>query len=449
MAPNLDPAVERLPVDERRTLQGQRLRDLVARLDAVDTPWWQGKLADVDATAIRSVDDLARLPFTVKAEFREQYPFGMLAVPLEDTVRVHASSGTSGKPTIVAYTAHDIELFAEVNARALRCAGALPQHVIHVAYGYGLFTGGLGLHYGVEALGATAVPAGGGNTAFQTTLLADLGATGLCATPSFAMLLAERAAADGVAGIGLRWGVFGAEPWSEGMRAKLESAWSAVTGAPFDACDIYGLSEVIGPGVAQEAPQSKGALFVFDDHFLPEIVDPDTGDPVADGSHGELVLTTLTKQAQPVLRYRTGDVTRFVDDHCPSGRTHRRIERLKGRVDDMLVIRGVNVFPKEIEAVLMDDAAVGAQYAVVIDERATLQRLEVRGELTSADDLTRLEAVQDRLERALASRLRLSVDVRLAGPGQMPRQETGKAQRVFRWAADQPDPYPVQAVSSA
>src|SRR4051794_39718129 len=284
----------------------------------------------------------------------------MLAVPRERCVRVHASSGTRGKPTIVAYTPADVVLFAEVNARALSLAGARAGDVIQVAYGYGLFTGGLGLHYGVGALGATAVPASGGNPGLQLQLLEDLGASGLACTPSFALLLAERAAALGTR-VSLRYGVFGAEPWSEAMREKLEAAWGGI-----DACDIYGLSEVIGPGVAMECREGKGALHVFDDHFLPEVVDPGTGAPA---EAGELVLTTLTKEALPVVRYRTGDVTRWVREPCPCGRAYPRIARFHGRVDDMLVIRGINVFPREIEAVLLDDDALGGQDALVVDRR--------------------------------------------------------------------------------
>jgi phenylacetate-CoA ligase len=271
-------------------------------------------------------DPLEALPLTAKAELGDEYPFGTLAAGLRDTVRIHGSSGTRGKPTIVAYTAADVRLFADVNARAIACAGGTADDVLHVAYGYGLFTGGLGLHYGGERLGATVVPASGGNPAFQVQLLADLGATGLACTPSFALLLAERAAADGVLDrIRLRFGLHGAEPWSEGLRTKLEAAWGG-----YDACDIYGLSEVIGPGVAAECREGKGALHVFDDHFLPEILDPESGRPAADGALGELVLTTLTKEALPVLRYRTGDVTRFVGDECACGRTHPRIAPSRG-----------------------------------------------------------------------------------------------------------------------
>jgi phenylacetate-CoA ligase len=343
---------------------------------------------------------------------------------LEETVRVHASSGTRHKPTIVAYTARDVEIFAEVNARAIACAGGRPEDVLHVAYGYGLFTGGLGLHYGGERLGATVVPASGGNSGFQVQLLADLGARGLCCTPSFCLLLAERARADGLHDrIRLRYGVLGAEPWSEALRGKLEEAW----GGDFDACDIYGLSEVIGPGVAAECREAKGALHVFDDHFLPEVVDPETGEPT-DGV-GELVLTTLTKEALPVIRYRTADLTQFVEGPCACGRTHRRIARFSGRVDDMLVIRGVNVFPSAIEAALLDDSALAGQYAIVVDHREALPQLEVHAELAEAG--FDQDAVASRLSARLEERLLLRVKVVVGAPGSIPRQELGKAKRVF------------------
>ncbi len=330
------PDLETMDPGERLVHQAHRLANLIGRLVHQASPYWEQKLGRIDPDAIRTVEDLAALPFTTKAELRDTFPFGMLAVPLSETVRIHASSGTRGKPTVVAYTRADIEAFAEVNARAIACAGGSPEDVLHVAYGYGLFTGGLGLHYGGERLGATVVPASGGNPGFQVQLLADLGATGLACTPSFAMLLAERAHADGLLErIRLRYAVCGAEPWSDSFRQKLEAAWGGI-----DACDIYGLSEVMGPGVAMECREGKGALHVFDDHFLPEVVDPDTADPVPPGTLGELVLTTLTKEALPVIRYRTGDVTTFVEEPCGCGRTHRRIARFSGRVDDMLVIRG-------------------------------------------------------------------------------------------------------------
>jgi len=410
------PELETMPVDERRAVQQQRLGALLTRLRAVPSEYWREKL--------RGVDGLESLPFTTKSELRDGYPFGTLAVPVEQTVRVHASSGTRGKPLVVAYTAADIDLFADVNARALSCAGARPSDVLHVAYGYGLFTGGLGLHYGGERLGATVVPASGGNPGFQLELMADLSANGLACTPSFALLLAERAAEAGVLGtIPLRYGIFGAEPWSEAMREKLEAAWG------IDACDIYGLSEIIGPGVAAECHEAKGGLHVFDDHFYPEIVDPLTDRPVSAGERGELVLTTLTKEAFPVLRYRTGDMTSFVDGPCACGRTHPRIARFSGRVDDMLVIRGINVFPSEIEAVVLDDPALTGQYAIVVDRRPTLPELEVHVEADGSP-----ERLEERLER----RLRLRCQVVTHAPGSLPRTETGKAKRLFERVDDTP-----------
>jgi phenylacetate-CoA ligase len=413
------PELEAQPPEERNALQTTRLRALVERLrDA--TPYWRERLAGVDPDA-----PLHELPFTTKSELRDNYPFGTLAVPLEQTVRVHASSGTRGKPTIVAYTRSDIEVFADVNARAIVAAGGRSDDVLHVAYGYGLFTGGLGLHYGGERLGATVVPASGGNTRLQLSLLEDLGAHGLACTPSFALLLAERAEGRD---INLRYGIFGAEPWSESMRAKLESAWG------IDACDIYGLSEVMGPGVAAECREGKGALHVFDDHFLPEIVDPESGSPT-DGL-GELVLTTLTKQALPVLRYRTGDVTRFVEGVCECGRTHRRIARFSGRVDDMLIVRGVNVFPSEIEEVVLAHPGVAGQYAIVLDRRMAMTNLEVRAELRVAGDI---EPIERDLARALEERLRLRTEVYVLPPGTLPRQEIGKAQRIWE-RVDERDP---------
>jgi phenylacetate-CoA ligase len=432
------PDLEAMPPAEREALQLDRLVGLVRRLQKSESPYWQDKLRSVDPDAVGGMDDITRLPFTVKAELRDGYPFGMLAVPLEETIRIHASSGTQGKPTVVAYTEADVRLFAEVNARSIACAGGGPDDVLHVAYGYGLFTGGLGLHYGGERLGATVVPASGGNPGFQVQMMADLGAAGLACTPSFAMVLAERAAADGLLDrFRLRYGLHGAEPWSEAFRQKLEAAWSA----RYDACDIYGLSEVIGPGVAMECREGKGALHVFDDHFYPEVIDFDSPEPAVDGAYGELVLTTLTKEALPVIRYRTGDVTRFFEDPCPCGRTHRRIARFTGRVDDMLIIRGVNVFPSEIEAAVLDDPALAGQYAIVIDRRGALPDLEVRTEVASAEFIPRPDEIAQALHQRLLQRLRLRVEVFVERPRAVPRQEIGKAQRVFERTTDL-DPLP-------
>lgn len=437
MAYMYQPQVETMGAAEKAALQTSRLRDLLQRLSASDAPYWRAKLDTLDADSIRSINDVKRLPFTWKDEFRETYPYGMLAVPRADLVRVHASSGTSGKPTTVGYTARDIEAFAEVNARAVAVAGGHPSDVVHVAYGYGLFTGGLGLHYGVERLGAGAVPASGGNPGFQLTLMEDLGADGLACTPSFALLLGERAAESGMRDrLKVRYGILGAEPWSEGMRQRIEEVW----GGGFQAVDIYGLSEVMGPGVAMESPESKGALYVFDDHFYPEIVDPETGEVLADGEVGELVLTTLTKEGQPVLRYRTRDLTRFVDGPGPDGRTFRRIARLMGRVDDMLIIRGINVFPRAIEAALLEDEAIGGQYGIIVDERETLRELRVVAELADAALTPRRDEIRDRVVKTLGEQVRIRVGVDLRDPGTLPRQEVGKARRVFHQTTDE-SPY--------
>jgi phenylacetate-CoA ligase len=420
---------ESLSGAELARLQTERLAATLEILGSASQPYWRDKLAGVGP--VRAIEEIASLPFTFKSEFRDTYPFGMLVLPLRDVVRLHASSGTSGKPTIVSYTAADVAVFAEVNARALACAGGSADDVVHVAYGYGLFTGGLGLHFGSERLGALTVPASGGNVAFQIGLLADLGATGLASTPSFAMLLAERAAEMGMHDqIRLRWGIHGAEPWSEGFRSRLEAAW----GGDYDACDIYGLSEIIGPGVAAECRENKGGMHVAEDHFYPEIVEPETGERLPDGELGELVLTTLTRTAQPVLRYRTRDITRFLPDACPCGRTTRRIARIQGRADDMLIIRGINVYPREIETVLLDDRDIGNTFAIIVDRRGTMPELIARVETRQAMTADAKQMLANRVSARLmeAVRLRITVDVR--DPATMPRTEMGKTKRVFTWS---------------
>jgi phenylacetate-CoA ligase len=424
--------LETLDAEDRRDLQSTRLARLIDRLTESQVPYWVEKLRGVGE--VRSVEEVVDLPFTEKAEFRETYPHGMISIPLEQVVRVHASSGTSGKPTIVAYSVSDVEVFAEVVARSLSAAGAVAEDVVQVSYGYGLFTGGLGLHYGVEALGARVVPASGGNPGFQVGLLADLGVTGLAATPSFALLLAERAAAMGLMDrIRLRWGVHGAEPWSEAMRARIEGAW----GSGYQAVDIYGLSEVIGPGVGAECRENKGGLHVFEDHFLIEIVDPDSGDPAPEGEPGELVVTTLTKEAQPVVRYRTRDITRLLPGPCPCGRTTRRIARVEGRADDMLIIRGVNVYPRTIEELLMSDPALGPNYAIVVDRRGPLPELEARVELADDALLDQADTIGRRLRDSLIETVRIRVEVQVGPPGSIPRTEVGKTKRVFERTSEE------------
>ncbi len=423
------PELETMDPAARKRLQTDRLSGLVDRLKSLNVPYWREKMSSVGF--VTSIDDIAELPFTVKSELRDTYPYGMLTMPIEECARIHASSGTSGKPTVVAYSKDDLRVFADVNARSITCAGARPDDIFHIAYGYGLFTGGLGLHGGAEMVGVTVVPASGGNSAFQAGLLADLGARGFCCTPSFAVLLGERAIELGLMDqIKAEYAILGAEPWSEAMRIKIEEMWGV------DALDIYGLSEIIGPGVMMESVQAKGAPFIYDDHFYPEIIEPGGDDPVPRGDYGELVITTLTKEAQPMIRYRTGDVTRFVDEPSACGRTFQRLDRISGRVDDMLIIRGVNVFPSAIEAVVLDDDALTGQYAIIVDRREAMANLEVRCELADAADLPQRDDIRDSLERELNATLRIRVDVVVGEPHSLPRQEVGKAKRVFTRTGD-------------
>ncbi len=412
-------------------LQGSRLAATIAHVKASPAPYWREKTSDMPD--IDDVRDIESLPFTVKREYREAFPTGMVATSMENVVRVHASSGTSGKPTIVAYSTGDIAIFAELNARAMVGAGATTDDVVQNAYGYGLFTGGLGLHHGIEALGATCVPASGGNPGFQVQLMADLEATGLCATPSFAVILAERAIEDGVKHrIHLKWGLHGAEPWSNELRDKLEDLW----GGGYNACDLYGLSEVMGPGVAAECVEGKGSLHIFEDHFYPEIVDPETGKTVPVGEQGELVLTSLSKEAQPVIRYRTRDITRFNPEPCPCGRTLRRMDRLAGRADDMLIIRGINVYPTTIESVILEEPKLGGHFYLIVDRRGTLPELHAHVELLHTADLPRAAEVAERVEKRLREVVRLRLTVEVSPPGTLPRNELGKTKRVWEQTSD-------------
>jgi phenylacetate-CoA ligase len=352
----------------------------------------------------------------------------MFAVPLRDIVRVHSSSGTTGQISVVGYTRGDIERWGDLMARTLACAGATADDVVHVAYGYGLFTGGLGVHYGSERLGALTIPISGGNTARQVQILKDFGVTILACTPSYALHIAEAAAAMGVdvRDLPLKVGVFGAEPWSEAMRTQIEEVMGV------RAIDIYGLSEVMGPGVASECLEQNG-LHVFEDHFLIEIIDPETLKPVPDGERGEVVFTTLTKEGIPVIRYRTRDISRIVVGECSCGRTFRKMERVTGRTDDMLIIRGVNVYPSQIEQVLMSIPGVAPHYQVVLDKKGPLDTVEVQVEVSpdfEFDEIKELESLQRRVEGAIASTLAVSVDVKLVEPRAIQRSE-GKAKRVL------------------
>ncbi|CAN5358326.1 phenylacetate--CoA ligase [soil metagenome] len=418
-----EPAAEAMPVRQRRELQTTRLRAQVARLrDAND--FYRRQLADVPSDL--DIDDLAAIPFVAKPDLWAQYPLGTLAVPREQVRRVHATSGTSGRPTVVSYTAGDLDVFRAVNARALAGAGAGPGTWVHTAYGYGLFTGGMGLQGGCEALGAAVVPISGGGTARQVQLITDLRPEVLLCTPSYAATLADGLTAAGVAPgeNSLRVGIFGAEPWSESMRAQLAERLGIT------ALDIYGLCEVIGPGVAFESLGSAGRLHINEDHFYVECVDPD-GAPLPDGEVGELVFTTLTREAAPVLRYRTGDLASISRQGC-DGRTLTTMSRILGRRDDMLVIRGVNVFPSEVEAVVLADERVATAYALVLDERGGMPDLIVVAEPTDPGDR---DALGDTLGRGLKERLGITCRVVLAEPGQIPRVEMGKAVRVHRLTA--------------
>lgn len=410
-------------------LQLERLRDTLERVYA-SVPLYTRKFdeAGVKPSDIQSLDDLRRLPFTVKDDLRAAYPYGMFAVPLRDIVRVHASSGTTGQITVVGYTKGDIDRWADLMARTLVCAGATPDDVIQVSYGYGLFTGGLGVHYGSERLGATTIPISGGNTKRQVQILKDFGVTGLGATPSYALLIGETALEMGIdpRELPLRFGVFGAEPWSENMRRQIEETLGIV------AIDIYGLSEVLGPGVASECLHKNG-LHVNEDHFIIEIIDPETLEPVPDGEQGEVVFTTITKEGIPVIRYRTRDISRIVPGECACGRTFRRMERVSGRTDDMLIIRGVNVFPSQIEQVLTGIPGVAPHYQVVLTKRGVMDHVEVHVEVApdiAFDEIKALEALRRTVAQEIASALAISIDVKLVEPKSIQRSE-GKAKRVL------------------
>ena len=374
---------------------------------------------------VRELSDLARLPFTVKADLRDHYPFGLFASPMEEIVRLHASSGTTGKPIVVAYTQADLDVWTEVMVRTFAACGLHRGDVIQNAYGYGLFTGGLGAHYGGEALGATVIPISGGNTERQLMVMQDFAVTALCCTPSYFLHLLERAREMKLDFSRLRVGVFGAEPWSEAMRQRIQSE------SGIKAYDIYGLSEIVGPGVGIECSQQQG-LHLFEDHFYPEIIDPETGKVLPEGAEGELVLTTLSKQAMPMIRYRTRDVTSLVPEPCACGRTLRRIRRIGRRSDDMFIIRGVNVFPSQVETALLQVEGTLPHYHIVLTRDAGLDQMEVKVEVTPevfSDKIRALENLHHKLEAALERVLGLRVLVTLVEPRSLARSE-GKAKRV-------------------
>ncbi|HSQ04520.1 MAG TPA: phenylacetate--CoA ligase [Burkholderiales bacterium] len=424
-----DKSAECMSANDRRERQGTALRQLVHRMYRA-VPAYRKKMADKGVTPedIRSIADLPKLPFTTKDDLRDGYPFGLFAVPNRQIVRLHASSGTTGRATVVGYTPADIRLWSELVARCLVSAGVGADDVIQVAYGYGLFTGGLGLHYGAEQLGATVIPISGGNTRRQVQLMQDFGTTVLACTPSYALYLAETLREMKIprSDLRLRVGVFGAEPWTEGMRREIEEQLGIT------AVDIYGLSEIMGPGVACECTERVG-LHVQDDHFVPEVIDPDTGQPLEPGKRGELVFTTLTKEGLPLIRYRTHDLTELDLRPCRCGRTTTRMSKCMARTDDMLIIRGVNVFPSQIEAVLLEISELAPHYLLVLERERNLDKLTLQVEVNErvfSDSIVHLETFTNRVRAALESALGLSLEVKLVEPRTIGRSE-GKAKRVL------------------
>ena len=424
-----DQAHETMPRPQLEALQLSRLRTKVLEVYQ-KVPFYRRLFEKHGVTpdTVVALGDIAKLPFTTKTDFRDNYPYGLLAVPMSEVVRVHVSSGTTGKPTVVGYSRSDIDMWSDVMARALTTAGVTRDDVVHNSYGYGLFTGGLGVHYGAERLGASVVPSSGGNVKRQVMLMQDLASSVLCCTPSFALFLAETAADVGVdaASLKLRIGVFGAEPWSYGMREDIERKLGLT------ALDIYGLSEIVGPGVAQECPAKQG-LHVSEDHFYPEVIDPTTGQVLPDGQKGELVLTTLTKTALPMIRYRTRDISSLHHGQCACGRTLVRMEKVTGRTDDMLIIRGVNVFPSQIESVLLAVEGVQPHYQIFVDRAArSMDEIEVWVEVSEevfTDELRGLEHLGRKVRNEIESVLGIRATVRLVEPKTIQRSE-GKAARV-------------------
>ena len=426
----LDIGFETMPREDLETIILRRLKATIGRIYS-NVPFYRLKFEENGITPddIRSLEDLQRIPFTTKEDLRDNYPYGMFAVPMDNVVRIHASSGTTGQPTVVGYTARDVNTWAELMARSLAAGGATREDIIHNAYGYGLFTGGLGVHYGAEKLGASVIPVSGGNTKRQIVIMKDFGPTILTATPSYALHLAEVADEMGVSfeDLKFKFGIFGAEPWSENMREDIEKKLNLT------AVDIYGLSEVIGPGVAIECYEAKNGLHIFEDHFIPEIIDPATGDVLPYGETGELVFTSITKEAFPVIRYRTRDITSLNPEPCICGRTHIRMNRVSGRTDDMLIIRGVNVFPSQIESVLMEMDDVEPHYQLLVDREGTLDTLTVMvevGEQIFSDEVKHLQDLERKISKNIKDYLGVSAKVKLVEPKAIARSE-GKAIRVI------------------
>jgi len=410
-------------------IQSERLKKTVDRVYH-NVPYYRKKMQDLGLMPedIRTIEDITKLPFTVKTDLRDNYPFGTFAVPMSEIVRIHASSGTTGRPTVVGYTRNDIAMWSENVTRSLCMAGVTKHDLVQVAYGYGLFTGGLGLHYGTENLGASVIPISGGNTQKQIQLLQDFGSTVICCTPSYVLHVAEVLEEMKIdpSTLKLRVGVFGAEPWSENMRKEIEKKLQ------LKAIDIYGLSEIMGPGVSCECTHQAG-MHINEDHFIPEIINPDTLKPVAPGEVGELVFSTITKEGIPLLRYRTRDLTRLIYDQCECGRTLVRMEKCKGRSDDMLIIRGVNVFPSQIESILLNMSETEPHYLLIVEREGNLDTLRVQVEVQEqffSDEIKELQNLTKKIKYNLESTLGISVTVQLVEPKTIERS-AGKAKRVI------------------
>jgi len=421
-------SVECASREELRRIQSQRLIETVERVYHA-VPGYRKKMQEAGLVPadIKNIDDIGKLPFTTKQDLRDNYPFGMFSVPMSEIVRIHASSGTTGKSTVVGYTRKDLNMWSEVVTRSLVEAGIHRNDIVQVAYGYGLFTGGLGLHYGTENLGATVIPISGGNTEKQIQLMQDFGTTAIACTPSYALYLAEVMGEKKVSpdSLNLRVGIFGAEPWSENMRREIEAKLK------IKAIDIYGLSEIIGPGVSCECEEQAG-MHINEDHFYPEIIDPETLLPLPYGERGELVFTTITKEGIPLIRYRTRDLTRLIYEKCACGRTLVRMEKCTGRSDDMLIIRGVNVFPSQIESVLLEMSETEPHYLCIVEREGTLDTLRLLVEVQEqffSDEIKALEALRKKITQKLQNTLGISVEVKLVEPKTIERT-AGKAKRV-------------------
>lgn len=424
-----EPEWETLSQDEMETLQLFRLKKLVRRVYE-RVPFYREKMkkAGVKPEDIRKLEDLSLLPFTTKDDLRDNYPYGLFAVPLSEVVRIHSSSGTTGKPTVVGYTRKDLDTWTNLTARVLTAGGVMREDVVQISFGYGLFTGGFGLHYGAEKLGATVIPISSGNTRRQIMIMRDYGTTVLICTPSYALYLAETLEEMGLdpKDLKLRVGLFGAEPWTDRMRREIEERLG------IDATDNYGLSEVMGPGVSGECLEAKSGLHIFEDHFIPEVIDPSTGNPLTLGEKGELVITTLTKEALPLIRYRTRDITHLYREPCPCGRSLIKMAKPSGRTDDMLIVRGVNVFPSQVEEVLLEVEGTSPHFQLVVDRKGYLDELEVWVEVSERmffDSMKKQRELVERIREKISSVLGINVKVKLVEPGALERTE-GKSKRV-------------------